>query len=267
MMLKSRGISNMHCYAFAPPMCCEPDLASTCSQCVTSVIFRDDIISRYGSPNYSDIVYGHSTILDQASAVLINGCDCIWIGMTYAACVSKRSDEGVHGSRGDEEGGGMQKKGVLGPGGCGVWRATRMGWHDSALHGQYVAGQNRLQNPFKHAEPLVTTSQCLIAAEMVRGGLAGGSIEWQGWSCHEPESQILLDRTTDSVHLTRQTFYFCINLYTHGILQATWQNLTLWCGPSPQPPRLPPASQDDSLWCMQDLPRKRSSPVPGACGV
>ncbi|KAL3160591.1 hypothetical protein ABBQ32_010523 [Trebouxia sp. C0010 RCD-2024] len=46
MMLKSRGISNMHCYAFAPPMCCEPDLASTCSHCVTSVIFRDDIISR-----------------------------------------------------------------------------------------------------------------------------------------------------------------------------------------------------------------------------
>ena len=47
-MLKKRGITNMHCYAFAPPMCCEPDLASTCSECITSVIFRDDIISRYG---------------------------------------------------------------------------------------------------------------------------------------------------------------------------------------------------------------------------
>ena len=46
MMLQARGISNMHCYAFAPPMCCEPDLASSCSDCVTSVVYRDDIISR-----------------------------------------------------------------------------------------------------------------------------------------------------------------------------------------------------------------------------
>lgn len=47
MMLKARGINNVHCYAFAPPMCCELDLASTCSHCITSVVFRDDIISRY----------------------------------------------------------------------------------------------------------------------------------------------------------------------------------------------------------------------------
>lgn len=46
MLLQARGISNMHCYAFAPPMCCEPDLASSCSDCVTSVVYRDDIISR-----------------------------------------------------------------------------------------------------------------------------------------------------------------------------------------------------------------------------
>ena len=63
MMLKARGITNMHCYAFAPPMCCEPDLASTCSDCITSVIFRDDIISRYGllpeSSSHSDCLQLH----------------------------------------------------------------------------------------------------------------------------------------------------------------------------------------------------------------
>ncbi len=47
MMLRAKGITNMHCYAFAPPMCCEPDLAASCSDHVTSVVFRDDIISRY----------------------------------------------------------------------------------------------------------------------------------------------------------------------------------------------------------------------------
>lgn len=46
MMLQARGITNVHCYAFAPPMCCEPDLAAKCSDYVTSVVFRDDIISR-----------------------------------------------------------------------------------------------------------------------------------------------------------------------------------------------------------------------------
>ena len=46
MMLQARGITNVHCYAFAPPMCCEPDLAAKCSNYVTSVVFRDDIISR-----------------------------------------------------------------------------------------------------------------------------------------------------------------------------------------------------------------------------
>ncbi len=47
MMLRAKGITNMHCYAFAPPMCCEPDLAASCSDHVTSIVFRDDIISRY----------------------------------------------------------------------------------------------------------------------------------------------------------------------------------------------------------------------------
>lgn len=46
MMLQARGISNLHCYAFAPPMCCEPDLAAKCSEYVTSVVYRDDIIAR-----------------------------------------------------------------------------------------------------------------------------------------------------------------------------------------------------------------------------
>ena len=47
MMLQARGITNVHCYAFAPPMCCEPDLAAKCSDYVTSVVFRDDIIARW----------------------------------------------------------------------------------------------------------------------------------------------------------------------------------------------------------------------------
>jgi len=47
MMLRAKGITNMHCYAFAPPMCCEPDLAASCSDHVTSIVFRDDIIARY----------------------------------------------------------------------------------------------------------------------------------------------------------------------------------------------------------------------------
>ena len=47
MMLRAKGITNMHCYAFAAPMCCEPDLAASCSDHVTSIVFRDDIISRY----------------------------------------------------------------------------------------------------------------------------------------------------------------------------------------------------------------------------
>ncbi|DBA89266.1 hypothetical protein WJX77_010917 [Trebouxia sp. C0004] len=46
LMLRAKGITNMHCYAFAPPMCCEPDLAASCSDYVTSIVFRDDIISR-----------------------------------------------------------------------------------------------------------------------------------------------------------------------------------------------------------------------------
>lgn len=46
LMLQARGITNVHCYAFAPPMCCEPDLAAKCSDYVTSVVFRDDIIAR-----------------------------------------------------------------------------------------------------------------------------------------------------------------------------------------------------------------------------
>ena len=47
MMLRANGITNLRCYAFAPPMCCEPDLASSCSDFVTSIVYRDDIISRY----------------------------------------------------------------------------------------------------------------------------------------------------------------------------------------------------------------------------
>lgn len=47
MWLKQAGVEDVICYAFATPNCVSMDLAENCQDYVTSVVFRDDIISRF----------------------------------------------------------------------------------------------------------------------------------------------------------------------------------------------------------------------------
>lgn len=46
-MLKEEGIQQLQCYAFAPPMCMDPELAQECKEYVLSVVNRDDVICRW----------------------------------------------------------------------------------------------------------------------------------------------------------------------------------------------------------------------------
>lgn len=44
--LRGRGLQRVRCYAFANPNCAGIQLCSSCADYVTSVVFRDDIVTR-----------------------------------------------------------------------------------------------------------------------------------------------------------------------------------------------------------------------------
>ncbi|BDA47245.1 probable Sn1-specific diacylglycerol lipase alpha [Coccomyxa sp. Obi] len=47
MMLKSRGVQRLQCYAFACPPCMDQKLAADCKDYITSVALRDDVVARF----------------------------------------------------------------------------------------------------------------------------------------------------------------------------------------------------------------------------
>ena len=51
LMLESSGLprERLGCLAFAPPMAMVPELADACKGLITSIVFRDDIVTRCGS--------------------------------------------------------------------------------------------------------------------------------------------------------------------------------------------------------------------------
>lgn len=47
LMLKAKGVERLRCFAFATPNCADFHIAESCEEYVTSVVFRDDIVSRF----------------------------------------------------------------------------------------------------------------------------------------------------------------------------------------------------------------------------